>query len=168
MDSDSSRTLQVTVEAGAWETAVTEVEAHCRRIVAAVLAAEAPQVGWPEVSLLLTDDAAVRALNRDWRGKDQTTNVLSFPAIDGPLPAGGDQPLLLGDVALAFETLEREAAAEGKTVADHLAHLLVHGSLHLLGYDHVDSEQALRMERREVEILAGLGVADPYRGELAA
>jgi probable rRNA maturation factor len=168
MESDSSRTLQVTVEAEAWESAVTEIEAYCRRVIAAVLAAEAPQLDWPEVSLLLADDATLRTLNRDWRGKDQPTNVLSFPAIDGSLPSGSGQPVLLGDVALAIETVQREAAAEGKPVADHLAHLLVHGVLHLLGYDHMDSDQAASMERREVEILTELGVPNPYVGELAA
>jgi probable rRNA maturation factor len=143
----------------AWGEAVPEIEAVCRATAAAALAAAAPPREH-ELSLLLADDSAIRALNRDWRGKDQPTNVLSFPA--GP-PAAEGAPLLLGDVALAYETVAREAAEQGKTLADHMRHLLVHGILHLLGHDHEDEDEAERMESLERSILAGLGVADPYR-----
>jgi probable rRNA maturation factor len=109
----------------------------------------------------------VRTLNRDWRGKDRPTNVLSFAALDDvspdrpPLTSG--EPLLLGDIVLAFETVAAEAAAGGKPFADHLRHLLVHGLLHLLGYDHeTDEEEAQRMEALETRILAGFGIPDPY------
>ena len=115
-----------------------------------------------EVSILLTDDAAVQVLNRDWRGVDKPTNVLSFPA-EGISPPGA--PALLGDVALAFETVAREAAAQGKPIEHHTRHLLVHGVLHLLGYDHVREEDAERMEERERKILARFGVSDPYAAE---
>lgn len=111
------------------------------------------------LSVLLTDDASVRTLNRDWRGKDSPTNVLSFPA---EMPAIPGEPDFLGDVALARETLEREAALDGKTLDDHLSHLVVHGVLHLLGYDHLETAEAEEMESTETRILAGLGVADPY------
>jgi probable rRNA maturation factor len=169
MDSDSSRTLEVTVEAEAWLRAVTDLEALCRRVISTTLAAEQPAlVQRAEVSLLLTNDAAARRLNREWRGKDSPTNVLSFPGNDAPLNLQGSHPVLLGDVVLAFETVRREADAEAKPIEWHLAHLLVHGTLHLLGYDHEGTEEAERMERREAEILAGLGVPDPYREELAA
>lgn len=112
-----------------------------------------------EVSLLLCDDATIQQLNRDWRGLDRPTNVLSFPAPKGG-PAHG--PRLLGDIAVAFETTRREAEAEGKPVADHLTHLVVHGYLHLIGYDHEVETEALQMEALETSILADLGIADPY------
>lgn len=174
MDSDSSSDIEVTVEAAAWRTAVADPEGLCRRAVAAVLArqasAEAP-VKVPikaEVSVLLTDDARIRALNRDWRGRDRPTNVLSFPALPAGAAWPADRPVLLGDVVLALETAEREAAAEGKALADHATHLLVHGTLHLLGFDHEGEAEAARMEQLEVELLAGLGIADPYRVEAVA
>jgi probable rRNA maturation factor len=167
MDSDSSHTIEVTVEAEAWRTTVTDPEHLCRRAVTAVLACEAVAAG-VEVSVLLADDRRIRELNRTHRGKDSATNVLSFPSGDGAAWPGPARPVLLGDIAVALETTAREAAAAGKPVADHLAHLLVHGALHLLGHDHEEDEEALRMEAREVELLAGLGVADPYRGAEAA
>lgn len=165
MDSDSSPTIEVTADAGeAWRSAVTDPPGIARRSVAAALAAAAPPFPGPvEVGVLLTDDARVRGLNRDWRGQDRPTNVLSFPAREpgDPWPPAG--PVPLGDVAVALETVLREAAAEGKAPADHLAHLLVHGTLHLLGHDHEDDAEADAMEALEVRVLAGLGVADPYR-----
>ena len=112
-----------------------------------------------EMSVVLADDAAVRALNRDWRKIDKPTNVLSFPA-DAPEIPG--VPPLLGDVIVAYETLAREAADEGKPVLHHLAHLAVHGYLHLLGYDHETDSEADAMEGLERQILARLHIADPY------
>ncbi|HEX7970330.1 MAG TPA: rRNA maturation RNase YbeY, partial [Stellaceae bacterium] len=103
----------------------------------------------------------VRALNRQWRGKDVPTNVLSFPALGATPPPGA--PRLLGDVVLAFETVAAEAAAQDKPLADHLRHLVIHGVLHLLGFDHESDADAQRMEASEIAILAGLGVPDPYR-----
>ena len=117
-----------------------------------------------EVSVVLGDDAMVRALNRRWRGRDAATNVLAFASEEAPLPG---RPLLLGDVILAHATVAREAAAQGKTLADHLAHLVIHGVLHLAGYDHEKSRDALRMEALERRILARLGIADPYRERVA-
>jgi probable rRNA maturation factor len=107
-----------------------------------------------ELAVMLCDDAAMRELNGRWRGRPEPTNVLSFPA------AAGSQTL--GDIAVAYETTAREAEAEGKPFSDHLAHLAVHGFLHLLGYDHQSDAAAAAMERLEVAILARLGVADPY------
>jgi len=111
-----------------------------------------------ELSVTLTSDRAIRTLNRRWRGKDKPTNVLSFPA---PAQRRG-APRHLGDVVIAYETVASEAAAEGKAFGHHLAHLAVHGFLHLLGYDHESDRQAEAMERRERRILAGLGIPDPY------
>lgn len=162
--------IQVSVEAGAWSQRLSGLEGLCEVTVTAVLAAERSALtGPPEISVLLTDDTHIRELNRIWRDKDKATNVLSFPALDDDLPPPPPgEPVLLGDVVLAFETVEREALAEAKPLRDHVAHLLVHGTLHLLGYDHEEPDEADAMERRETEILATLGVPDPYRGELAA
>jgi probable rRNA maturation factor len=114
-----------------------------------------------EVSIVLTDDDEIRALNQTWRGKDAPTNVLSFPAGEpfGDIPG---EPRPLGDVILGGETVLAEAKAKGIPAADHASHLVVHGMLHLLGYDHDGDEDALRMETLETEVLGRLGIADPY------
>ena len=104
-------------------------------------------------------DARLRELNREWRGQDKPTNVLSFPAV--PPDRLATSPLL-GDIAVAYETARREAEAEDKALPDHLVHLVVHGTLHLLGHDHLDPVEAQRMEALEIRVLAGLGIADPY------
>ncbi len=118
-----------------------------------------------ELCVHLADDAHVRELNARWRGLDKPTNVLSFPAADADHL---DEARLLGDVVLAFETVAREAEDEGKPLADHYRHLIVHGFLHLIGFDHEDEADGEVMEAMETHILAGLGVPDPYRaGELA-
>ena len=114
--------------------------------------------GAAELSVVLTGDAEQRTLNRDWRGIDKSTNVLSFPQIEPFGPVEG----LLGDVILARETLEHEAIEQGVSFEDHFTHLMVHGFLHILGYDHMDDDEALVMESLETQILASLGVADPY------
>ena len=114
--------------------------------------------GVSELSIVLTDDAEQQGLNRDWRGIDKPTNVLSFPQIEPFGPVTG----ILGDIVLARETLEREAAELDKPFTDHYTHLVVHGFLHILGYDHVDEAQALVMEGLETQILATLGIPDPY------
>ncbi len=116
-----------------------------------------------ELSIVLADDREQRRLNRDWRGADRSTNVLAFAAWAAGASAPDDAPLLLGDVVLAFETVQREAQVQNKPVADHCAHLVVHGVLHLLGYDHVTKMDAATMETLETAILAELGVADPYQ-----
>ena len=113
-----------------------------------------------EVAIVLSDDSGLRTLNRDWRGIDAPTNVLSFPAASAPGELG--QPRMLGDIAIAYETTRREAARDGKPFDDHLSHLVVHGYLHLIGYDHETDADADRMETLERRILASLGVPDPY------
>ncbi|TPE63989.1 rRNA maturation RNase YbeY [Sandaracinobacter neustonicus] len=119
-----------------------------------------------EVSVRLTDDAEMQRLNRDYRGKDKPTNVLSFP-MHAPDDlerwlAAGETDLLLGDLALGAETVTREADEKGISVDAHMLHLMVHGTLHLLGHDHLDDETAEAMEALETRILAGLGIANPY------
>lgn len=117
-----------------------------------------------EIDICLSSDVAVRDLNRDWRGKDKPTNVLSFPGLEGALAGSlpAEMPRPLGDIVLALETCQREAAEQGKSLAAHVQHLVVHGVLHLLGYDHEVEAEAREMEALEVLVLAGLGVADPY------
>ena len=118
-----------------------------------------------EISVRLTSDEQVRALNAEWRGKDKPTNVLSFPLVEtDELDNPGEGPeLMLGDIVLAKGVCEREAAEKAIPVETHATHLLVHGTLHLLGYDHLDDDQATDMEDREVRALARLGIDDPYR-----
>ena len=158
--------IAVMIESEIW-VALPQAEAEAERAAHAALAAACPGLDAAELSLLLADDAALRELNRHWRGKDAPTNVLSFaatPARPGevPRPALPGMPLILGDIAIAAETCAREAALQGKSRAQHLVHLVVHGVLHLLGYDHETEAEAEEMERLEIGILAGLGLPDPY------
>lgn len=154
--------IDLAVEDARWETAVPDLEALVTRAVEAGLAVAPERPDGPvEVSVLLTDDAAVQELNRTWRGKDKPTNVLSFPAAPQPRQAGTAAPL--GDVVLAYETLVRESAEQSKPLQNHLAHLLVHGTLHCLGQDHeIGEAEADAMEALEVAALATLGIPDPY------
>lgn len=149
--------VDCTVEAGDWPPADTLVPLIETAIAAAARTADLVAGG--EVSVLLTDDAHIRALNAKWRGKDKATNVLSFPANAGAVPDG---PVLFGDIVLARETVLAEAETEGKAIDHHVAHLLVHGFLHLLGYDHETPEEADAMEELERRALAGLAIRDPY------
>ncbi|MEM1103897.1 MAG: rRNA maturation RNase YbeY [Pseudomonadota bacterium] len=156
---DGAATLDIDIRvlAGDWESAAPVGEAidpFCARWIRAALQDAGASGG---VDVLLTDDAHMRTLNRDHRGKDAPTNVLAFSAGEGGAPFQH-----LGDVALAFETLTREAADQGKLVGEHLAHLLVHGALHLAGFDHIDEADAAHMEAAERRVLAGGGLADPY------
>lgn len=152
--------IDVAVEAGGWagEEALRALVAQAVETVLAETGQAAPDEA--ELSLLFTDDAHVRALNRDWRGKDKPTNVLSFPAF--PVAPGDPVPPMLGDIALAFETVMSEAALEEKPFDHHLTHLVVHGMLHLLGHDHEDEDEAEAMEALERAILARLAIPDPY------
>ncbi|WP_375456108.1 rRNA maturation RNase YbeY [uncultured Methylobacterium sp.] len=156
------RAIEVAIEDDRWSEAVPDLEALVIRAVEAGLAvAPEPHAGAVAVSVLLADDATVRALNRTWRGQDRPTNVLSFPAAPQPAHAGAAVPL--GDVVLAYDTVLRESAEQSKPLGHHLAHLLVHGTLHLLGQDHETSDaDADAMEALEVVALASLGVPDPY------
>lgn len=148
----------ISIEGGGWPD-----EAHLRAIAEKTVSATARHAGVTvdtELSLLFTDDASIRTLNREWRGKDKPTNVLSFPAF--PVKPGSQPGPVLGDVVLARETVFREAGEEGKSVEAHLSHLIGHGVLHLLGYDHETDGDAYLMEALERRILADIGIADPY------
>ena len=147
--------IEIEVEDQAWTAALPDAVAVAERAAAAALEGVEG-----DVVVLLTDDAAVRRLNARFRDKDQPTNVLSFPAADMAVP--GHAPHL-GDLVLAHGVCAAEAAAQGKTLADHLTHLTIHGVLHLRGRDHVDEAEAEAMEAEERTLLASLGVADPYR-----
>ncbi|MBO4643135.1 MAG: rRNA maturation RNase YbeY [Alphaproteobacteria bacterium] len=114
-----------------------------------------------EISVLLTDDSAVHSLNKEYRGMDKPTNVLSFAALDDENEPIID-PMLLGDIVVAFETTKREAIEQECSLADHLFHLIVHGMLHLIGYDHVEERDAVEMEALEIKILAENGLKNPY------
>ncbi len=164
------RIMQLDIDIEDWppsQTPACEWQALAQRAAVAVGEGE-PLIGNPRLiaSLLFTSDAEIQSLNREWRTRDKPTNVLSFPMLgradleslgpDGP-------PVMLGDIALAYETCARESADKGVPLEHHAAHLIVHGLLHLAGHDHVDSDaQAEQMEALETAILAKLGIADPY------
>lgn len=147
------------VNAGTWPDGLDAIAETAIR--AALDKSEAEMAGVAEVSVVLTDDAEQRELNKQWRGIDKSTNVLSFPQLEPFSPVAG----LVGDIILAEETVRREAEEMGITFEAHFTHLVVHGFLHLLGYDHIEDEDAEEMEGLETEILAGLGIADPYADE---
>lgn len=151
--------LEAVIEVEAWRSIAADLDDYLRRIHAAACANESSLDG--EMALLLTSDERLRALNREFRGRDRATNVLSFPS-------GGAQSGFLGDVALAYGACRDEAEEKGIPVADHAAHLIVHGMLHLVGYDHENDDDAERMEDLETQILAALGVADPYGDDAGA
>jgi len=156
--------IDVSVRCARWTEALPDARALARRAARAALTTEATP-GGAEASVVLADDDFVRRLNRDYRSQDKPTNVLAFAAAAAETdrsPRPPAMPRLLGDVVVAFETAAREAADQGKALADHLSHLVVHGMLHLLGDDHRTAKMAAAMERREIDILARLGVADPY------
>ncbi|MFN3460207.1 MAG: rRNA maturation RNase YbeY [Oceanibaculum sp.] len=152
--------IAVDIADPAWQAAVPGLEGLVERAArAALAAADAPEEP-AELAVRLTDDAELQALNRQYRGKDRPTNVLSFPG--DPEDAFPGEPVPLGDLALAYGTVAREAVEQGKSLADHLSHLIVHGTLHVLGYDHETEEEAAEMEALEVRILSGFGISDPY------
>jgi probable rRNA maturation factor len=148
--------VDVIAESALWNE-LPDAEAVVRDAIAQAADALGSGAASGEIAVLLTDDAAMRCLNATWRGLDKPTNVLSFPAAVTP----GSRHL--GDIAIAFETAKREAQAEHKPIAHHLAHLAVHGFLHLLGYDHESEPDAETMEQLERAILARIGVPDPYQ-----
>ena len=149
--------LDLVIENEAWGQ-VPNLELIAEQAVAAALPkGEQSKI----ITLLFSDDETMQELNKDWRGKDAPTNVLSFPAPkDQPVPPG-ELPLL-GDIVLGFGTCAREAQEAGKTLTNHTCHLIVHGVLHLLGYDHVDDQEAEKMEAAEIKILSTLNISNPY------
>lgn len=144
--------LDLRIADPAWETAIADISEICQTALDAG-AAQAQATG--EVSLLLTEDAEIQALNRDWRGKDKPTDVLSFPASELDAP-------FLGDIAVSLGVAQADAETRGIALTQHLSHLLIHGLMHLLGHDHKDDTEAAEMEALEIAALASLGWPDPY------
>ncbi len=147
--------IEIVIEDDAWRDLLPDAQALADRCQAA--AGDVEPALAREIALLLCDDAAIKALNARFRKRDKATNVLSFPS--------GEESGFLGDIALARETCMREAAAKNIALEDHAAHLIIHAMLHLVGYDHEADSEASVMERRETEILASMGVSDPYGSE---
>jgi len=158
---DADVAIDFVVDSELWNT-YPGAQDTIRQAVAEAARAAAGAHG--DIAIVLTDDTAMAALNKRWRGQDKPTNVLSFPAQAVPGTGG---PMHLGDIVIAFETTAAEAARDAKPFAHHLAHLAVHGYLHLLGHDHETDREAGAMERLETQILARIGVPDPYAGERA-
>jgi probable rRNA maturation factor len=156
-----SLNVEITVEAGDWSAFGDLEDLTTRAVEAAAESSEVNLLPGAEVSVLFTDDAHGRALNAAWRSIDKATNVLSFPS---GMPV--EDAALLGDIVIASETVTAEAEDQHKKPADHLAHLIVHGFLHLVGFDHEIDAEAQIMEDLERTILARLGIADPYRDAL--
>lgn len=161
--------LNLIVDDSRWPKQLPELEALCQAACAAVSESEAvkPQTTLPlSINLSLSNDETVHKLNLEFRGLDKSTNVLSFANIDDPdfelQPMSADS-LELGDIIIALETLQREADVKGISLSDHLSHLLVHGLLHLLGYDHQQENEAEQMEKLEILILKSLNIANPYQ-----
>ena len=152
--------IDLMVEEGAWPSEDTLRALVDRAVPAALAEAEVDVVDGVELSLVFTDDDAIQSLNAEWRQKDKPTNVLSFPAF--PMAPGDPLPPMLGDIVLAYETVAREAELEQKPLENHITHLIIHGLLHLLGYDHETDEEAEEMEALERQALARLAIPDPY------
>ncbi len=153
--------IEVAIEAEDWASLEAPSQLAEAAILAAIGETGAALAANAEISVLFCGDGFIRDLNRKWRGIDRPANVLSFPA-------GGDAAItpLLGDIVIAFETASREASEAGRPLRDHVAHLLVHGFLHLIGHDHIGAAEAATMEALERAILGRLGIADPFRESL--
>ena len=153
--------IDLVMDSPLWSACTTADHVVHRAIECAALAAGKSGA----IAVMLTDDASIKAMNARWRGIDKPTNVLSFPAADAPSAAGERH---LGDIAIAYETVAAESTSENKAFADHLAHLAIHGYLHLAGFDHENDAEAVHMENLETQILASLGIADPYADKSSA
>lgn len=168
--------MSVSLDINAEEPRWGDLDPLARAAIDATLAHLGHDAACFEVSLLACDDARIQGLNAGFRDKDKPTNVLSWPAWDlsaetaggmpdAPETGTAEEPEALGDIALAYETCQREAAEQGKPFGDHVTHLIVHSVLHLLGYDHETDADAALMEKTEIAILATMGIADPYAGD---
>ena len=154
-------TIEVVIDSDSWSAC-----ADAERIVRRAIESAAAIIGRPgEVAVMLTDDGSIRDMNARWRGIDKPTNVLSFPSGESHTATGASH---LGDIAIAYETVAAESSAENKVFADYLAHLAVHGYLHLVGFDHETDAEAAHMESLETRTLSGLGIADPYADRTSA
>lgn len=159
--------IDISVQSEAWEPLEERLQTLVNKAVSEAVKASAFGEDLvqreAEVSIVLADDDFIQDLNREYRSKDKPTNVLSFPQCDFNSGIPTENPLFFGDIILAYETIEREAVEQEKSFADHLSHLIVHGTLHLLGYDHIEDEEAEQMEALEITILRGMGIENPYK-----
>lgn len=153
-------------ECDRWEQSLPDVRQRMDKALNLLFQEERLPMQTAEIAVVLADDAFVQDLNKRYRGKDKPTNVLSFAEferVEQMVPAAKLSPEVhIGDLVLAYETLAREAIEQGKSLADHFSHLLLHGALHLLGYDHIKEQEAEAMEAREIALLVKLGIANPY------
>ena len=147
--------ISIAIEAGDWQS-VVDLEILTHVAIAAALEIDEKR----SIDVLYTDDSSIQVINQKWRGKDGPTNILSFPAAPQPVPAG--EVAHLGDLVLGWQTIVREASEAGKPLNHHITHLVIHGTLHLLGFDHETDAEAALMEAREIAILAGMGLGNPY------
>ena len=156
--------IAISLRDSAWSTALPDAAAVVRRAASAALEAAPGLSGQVELGVVLADDAFVRALNKEYRGQDRATDVLAFPVHEPPRldPPPGEMPLMLGDVVLARETVQRDSASAGVGLADRVSHLVVHGVFHLLGHDHDEPDAERRMRALETQTLLALGLCDPY------
>ena len=157
--------IAITIEDPAWHELSADIEIVCQQALSSAWTVVShtglSAITDPWVSLLLADDDQLQALNLQFRGQDKPTNVLSFPSTQVDTP-GDDEPQILEDIAVSRQTLVREAAEQEKDIIHHVTHLLVHGLLHLLGYDHEDEEDATAMEKLEIDILGEMQIPDTY------
>lgn len=161
--------IDYSIECNTWKNLLEQCSDLFQRIVTQAIKEAEPDLHDAEISIVLADDAFIQKLNKQYRHKDKPTNVLSFPQIDDwndsditTLPS----PVALGDIIIAYETVEREAAEQNKTIEAHTAHMVCHGILHLLGYDHIEDDEADAMESLEIKILTDNGLASPYNTAL--
>ncbi|MBL0942213.1 MAG: rRNA maturation RNase YbeY [Alphaproteobacteria bacterium] len=164
---ETKHNIEILVQSKFWPQNLRNYKALVHKVINTSLYFIDPTMSLVEVSVVLADNDFIHQLNRKYRFQDKPTNVLSFPASrPGPIPHNPEQPYLLGDIILAFETILEEAVQQQKTLRDHTAHLIVHGILHLLGYDHETTEEAEEMESREVAILAQFDISNPYNDRI--
>ena len=145
--------VDISVQYKEWTRSIRDIQNVVLSVIALTLDKAGVESHGQELSIVLADNDFIQKLNKEWRGKDKPTNVLSFPQ---------DEPSMLGDVILAYETVEQEAKEQNKRFENHATHLIVHGLLHLLGHDHIEDDEAETMEALEIQILADLGIKNPY------
>lgn len=162
MTTDQDFEIDITLQDERWRADLPDIEAWTQKLLSSILSKQIPQASHVEVSIVLSDDDFVQDLNKTYRHQDKPTNVLSFPQTSEDMLDITQPFISLGDIIIAYETIKKEAEDQGKTFADHYSHMLVHGGLHLLHYDHQTDAQAQEMESLEIKILDDFGIKNPY------